>query len=209
MQEGELFALLEGTADAAFTVDGQGPHPVLERIRRKAVRLHLRGSVEPVLPRAAGGPGGAGCKRRGAACASQGCQAPNFDLEVRVPAGRRIWVNISTLICHDEGGSGGLSCALRARRSARGKRTRSSGGRCLVSPGTSPGDAQGAPAGRRSEQERRILRGFAGGRNSAEIARDLGISLQTLPQSPAPDQPEARHAQPARSRDAGHPAGLI
>ena len=40
--------------------------------------------------------------------------------------------------------------------------------------------AQGAPAGRLSEQERRILRSFAGGRNSAEIARDLGISLQTL-----------------------------
>ena len=44
----------------------------------------------------------------------------------------------------------------------------------------SEGSARPAANGQLSEQERRILRAFSKGGNSAEIARELGISLQTL-----------------------------
>lgn len=182
MLEGELFALLEGTADAAFAVDEQG------RIRSwnaSATRLFgytcsevLNQSCFALLE----GRGGAGCNaRRGdQPCTPDGCQSPAFDLEVRVQSGRRIWVNVSTLIYHDERRDRRLVVHLVREITARKKSEEFARQVVSLSRLLSNGDAQGAAAGRLSEQERRILRSFAGGRNSAEIARDFGISLQTL-----------------------------
>lgn len=182
MLEGELFALLEGTADAAFAVDEEG------RIRSwNASAARLFGYTRPeVLNQFCytllQGRGGAGCNARRAAqpCALDGCHPPAFDLEVRVRSGRRIWVNVSTLVYRDERRERSLVVHLARDVTARKKNeefARQVASLCRL---LSNGDASGAPAARLSEQERRILASFAGGRNSAEIARDLGISLQTL-----------------------------
>lgn len=165
MQEGDLFALLEGTADAAFTVDGQG------RIRSwNASAEKLFGyTCAEVLNRS--------CRallegRHGPAC--QGCRGANFDLEVLTQAGRRLWVNVSTLV------DDGLIVHL-ARDISERKKNEEFGRQVLsLSRNVASPPARGAQAAPLSDQEQRILRGFAGGGNSAEIARDLGISLQTL-----------------------------
>ena len=182
MLEGELFALLEGTADAAFAVDEEG------RIRSwnaSAARLFgytCSEALDQFCYTLLEGRGGAGCNaRRGdRPCAPDGCQSPAFDLEVRVRSGRRIWVNISTLIYRDERRERRLVVHLAREITVRKKNEEFVRQVVSLSRRLSNGDAPGAPATRLSDQECRILRSFAGGRNSAEIARDLGISLQTL-----------------------------
>jgi DNA-binding CsgD family transcriptional regulator len=50
----------------------------------------------------------------------------------------------------------------------------------IIAMSDSNGAARPAPVSPLSEQEQRILRLFSEGKNSAEIARKLGITLQTL-----------------------------
>ena len=50
----------------------------------------------------------------------------------------------------------------------------------IVAVSDDNGTGRFAPVSSLSEQEQSILRLFADGKNSAEIARTLGISLQTL-----------------------------
>ncbi len=182
MLEGELYALLEGTADAAFVVDEEG------RIRSwnaSAARLFGYNCSEVLNQPCYAlleGRGGAGCNasRGERPCAADGCHSPAFDLEVRVQSGRRIWVNISTLVYHDERHDRRLVVHLAREITVRKNSEEFVRQVMSLSRRLLNGDAPGEAGVRLSEQERRILRSFAGGRNSAEIARDLGISLQTL-----------------------------
>lgn len=179
MLEGELFALLEGTADAAFTVDQDGAirswNASAERLFGYAPAEVLRKSCRDVLKGC--------CGAATPACAMNGCGLPAFDLAVRQASGRSIWVNISTVIYRDPRQDRRMVIHL-----ARDITDRKRGeelvrkvvdlSRQLASVSESP--AKPAVNGQLSEQERRILRSFSRGGNSAEIARELGISLQTL-----------------------------
>lgn len=182
MLEPELYAFLEGTADAAFTVDEEGQ---IRSWNASAEKLFGYTASE-VLNRACHellqGRGALGCDGgvRWQHCG--GGEQPAFDLEVRVHSGRRIWVNVSTLVYRDTRTSRRLVVHLARDVSERKKREELAGrmlelSRQLVALSDAP---RAAPASPLSEQERRIMRSFAKGRNSAEIARDLGISLQTL-----------------------------
>jgi len=108
---------------------------------------------------------------------------PNFDLEVRTRSGSQIWVNVSTIIFDNQ--RTGRRLFVRLARDVDQRRRNEERfygmvevARQLVSLAGDP--SSHAPVEPLSEQERRILKLFAEGRNSATIARRLSISAQTL-----------------------------
>ncbi len=179
MLEGELFALLEGTADAAFAVDEEGTirswnasaeilfgYPAAEVLHRSC-REVLKGR----------------CGHSPDACAANGCGVPAFDIDVCLPSGRRIWVNVSTLVYQDA--RRGRRLVVHLARDITERKLSEELARKVVDlsrqlAAVSDGAGRAPAAAVLSEQERRILRAFSKGGNSAAIARELGISLQTL-----------------------------
>jgi len=190
MLETELFALLERTANAAYTVTDDGEicswnwaaerlfgYPAGEVLRRNIDEVFeardalgteaLAGGLEAATRRWDGTSGG----------------IPNFDLEVRARSGDRIWVNVSTIV-FDNPRTGRrlfirLAHDITPRRRKEELLDRMLGvARQLVS--LTDDAADHAPVEPLSEQERRILTLFAEGRNPGAIARRLRISAQTL-----------------------------
>lgn len=188
MLESELFQLLEGTADAAFTVTEEGeilswnkgaqklfgyaPADVLHRSCYEI--LHGRGAL-----------GTSVCHEHCSVleCSAGRTEIPNFDMETRTRAGEPLWVNLSTMVFLNPRTQRRLVVHL-ARDITPQKRTIELAHKMMeVSrqfAQASPPATQAEPAAELSEQERRILRLFAEGKGSAKIARTLDISLQTL-----------------------------
>jgi PAS domain S-box-containing protein len=179
MLDGELFALLEGTADAAFTVDEEG---AIRSWNASAEKLFGYSSAEVLRKRCHDVMKGR-CGPSPAVCLVNGCGMPAFDMEVRGPSGRRIWVNVSTLVYHDA--RRGRRLIVHLARDITGRKRGEELVRKVVDltrqlTAVAESAERSAPTAQLSEQERRILRSFSKGGNSAEIARELGISLQTL-----------------------------
>ncbi len=103
MLESELFAFLEGTTDAAFSVSEQGEI----RFWNGAAQRLFAYSISEVL--------GKSCFQilhgrgvLGTEVCHEGCsvleytagqaEIPNFDLEVSLRSGERLWVNLSTVV---------------------------------------------------------------------------------------------------------------
>ena len=190
MLESELFALLEHTADAAYSVADDGEirswNGAAERLFGYPASAALGRNVDELFEgrdtlgtdALAGGPEAATRKWDGDSGGTG-----NFDLEVTTSSGERIWVNVSTIV-HDNPRTG---CRLfvRLARDVSPRHRREElldrmlhVARQLVSLGDEEFDH--APVEPISDQERRILTLFAEGRNPATIARRLGISPQTL-----------------------------
>ncbi|HWB87138.1 MAG TPA: PAS domain S-box protein [Bryobacteraceae bacterium] len=188
MLEGELFAFLERTADAAFAVTDSGEI----RFWNKAAEKLFGYSAAEVLNRSCreildgrGTLGTPACSgdRSVQHCAAQNCVIPDFDLEVKTKSGERLWVNVSTVLFEDTRRTRQLVVHM-ARDISRRKKNEE-----LLSSildfsrqlASAAGRTNGTvPVSPLSEQERRVLRLFANARNSAEIARELGITLPTL-----------------------------
>jgi DNA-binding CsgD family transcriptional regulator len=110
-------------------------------------------------------------------------EIPNFDLEVKIRSGRRIWVNVSTIIYENPRNQRRLIVHLTHDITDRKKneellhkmmditRQLSNIQEVALRP---------VPITPLSEQEKEILRSFSMGKNSAEIARTRKITLQTL-----------------------------
>ncbi|HEU4630999.1 MAG TPA: LuxR C-terminal-related transcriptional regulator [Gemmatimonadaceae bacterium] len=190
MLESELFALLEQTADAAYTVADDGEicswNAAAERLFGYPAEEVLGRGIDDVLDaRDALGTealaGGFEAATRHWNGASGGI--PNFDLEVRARSGHRIWVNVSTIVFDNR--RAGRRLFVRLARDISARRRQEAllqraveAARQLVSL---TDDASGhAPVEPLSERERRILKLLAEGGSSASIARGLGISPQTL-----------------------------
>jgi PAS domain S-box-containing protein len=106
MLQNELLEVLEETADAAFCVNQQGEirswnaaaeelfgYSASEAIGKSCYGLlQCRGSLGTKL-----------CTHEFYArqATAEHCRIPNFDLEVTVRSGRRIWVDLSTLVVED------------------------------------------------------------------------------------------------------------
>lgn len=190
MLEPELFAFLEQTADAAYVVTEDGEicswngaaellfgYPASEVLRRNIDEVleardtlgttALAGGHEAATRRWDGTSGG----------------MPNFDLEVRTRSGSRIWVNVSTIVFDNRRTGRRLFVRLahdidRHRRNEELLHRMLEAARQFVSLAQETSDhARVEPL---SEHERRILKLFADGSNSATIARKLSISAQTL-----------------------------
>jgi PAS domain S-box-containing protein len=190
MLETELFALLEQTADGAYTVTADGEicswNAAAERLFGYAAAEVLRRNIDEVLeasddlgtPALAGGLEAATRRWNGT---SDGIAA--FDLEVRVRSGDRIWVNVSTIVFDNERTGRRLFVRLahdvtqrRHKEELLNRLTEVAGQIVALANDTT----EHAPVEPLSEQERRILKLFAEGNNSATIARRLRISAQTL-----------------------------
>jgi PAS domain S-box-containing protein len=186
----ELLEFLEETADAAFCVNQEGDicswnaaaerlfgYSASEAIAKSCYELLLcRGSLGIKL-----------CTREFYArhATADHCKIPNFDLEVTVRSGRRIWVDLSTLIFKDRRTHRRLIVHLSRDITERKysedllhKMLHLSKQIIAVTDGNGVGRL--APVSSLSAQEQSVLRLFSGGKNSAEVARELGISLQTL-----------------------------
>ena len=190
MLETELFALLEHTAGAAFTVTADGEirswnraaerlfgHSAASAIGRNIDDLlqardalgtdALSGGLEAATRRWDGDDGG----------------IPNFDLEVRTRGGERVWVNVSTIVFDNRRTGARLFVRLTRDMTRRRRREHlvadlTDLARQLVS--LSDDEPQLAPVDDLSDQERRILTLFASGKSSAAVSRELRISPQTL-----------------------------
>lgn len=189
MLETELFALLEQTADAAYTVTERGEicswnraaeqlfgYPASEVLRRHID--DVLGARDTLDTTALAGGSEAATRQWGEAWSG----IPNFDLEVRTRSGDRIWVNVSTIVV-DNRRTGRRLLVRLARGIVQRRRNEELMSRLVEAARqvvALTDDGHHAPVEPLSEHERRILKLFAEGNNSTSIARKLKISPQTL-----------------------------
>lgn len=190
MLENELFALLEQTADAAYTVTDAGEicswNGGAERLFGYSASEVLHRDIDDVLDArdTLGTPalaGGAEAMTRTWDEDSGG--VANFDLRVKTKSAGRVWVNVSTIVFNNPRTGRRLFIRLahdvdqRHRNEELLNRVLEDARR-LVSLSENPSNH--APVNPLSEQERRILTLFATGSDPATIALTLNISAQTL-----------------------------
>jgi PAS domain S-box-containing protein len=190
MLQTELLKFLEETADAAFCVNQQGE---IYSWNAAAEKLFGYSSSEAIgqtcygLLQSRSSLGTKLCTREFYARQATGehCRIPNFDLEVTIRSGRRIWVDLSTLVFED--GRTHPRLIVHLSRDITERKHKEDLlhqmiqlSKNILAVSDSNGIGRPAPVSSLSEQEQSVLRLFSEGKNSREIARALGISLQTL-----------------------------
>jgi len=188
MLERELFEVLEGTDDAAFSVSEEGEIFSWNAAAGKLFGYSAKEALGKTCYELLEGHGALGtevCKAHGDIwhCATKQVRQSNFDLHVRIRSGRRIWVNISNLVYRNPTNGRTLIVHFARDISEQKKREELLHKMTELSQqfaGIADGAGRPAPVSPLSEHEAEILRLFAQGKNSAEIARQLGITLQTL-----------------------------
>jgi len=188
MLEQELFDLLEGTADAAFSVTDQGEICSWNKAAEKLFGYSRAHALHKTCQSLLQGRGTLGAQVCGENCSIRECAAkhidiPNCDLEVKTRSQRRIWVSISTLVYESSRNQRRLIVHFAHEITRRKKSEELLGKMITLSRQLSAmPDVIGrpAPVSPLSEHEKNILHMFSMGRNSAEIAQKLGITLQTL-----------------------------
>ncbi|MCZ2149221.1 MAG: PAS domain S-box protein [Bryobacterales bacterium] len=188
MLETELFAFLERTSDAAFTVTEQGEICSWNKAAEKVFGYAAAEALNRTCFELLDGLGALGthvCTGHCSVqiCAAQQLEIPDFDLQVKTCSGERLWVNVSTIVFDEPRRNRRLIVHLARDISHRKKNEELLAKMTEISQqlAAASGGVDGlAPVTPLSEQERRILRLFARGKNSAEIARELGITLPTL-----------------------------
>jgi PAS domain S-box-containing protein len=185
MLQSELFKLLEGTADAAYTTTETGEILSWNSAAEKLFGYPASEALNRVCSDLLQGRGVLGTLVCPTHChiAAKGNPVPNFDLEVKARSGLRIWVSVSTLLFNDSRNCHHLVVHL-AHDITPNKRAED-----LVYQmqniskqilAVSDGLGRHAPVNPLSESELQILRLFSQGKNSNQTARALGITLQTL-----------------------------
>jgi PAS domain S-box-containing protein len=190
MLEPELFALLERTADAAYTVSAEGEirswNAAAARLFGYSAEEAVGRNVDEILDARdslgtdalAGGADAAARQWDGAT----GSIAA-FDLDVRTRRGDRLWINVSTIVFDNPRTRRRLYVRL-ARNVDRERRKEALLGRMLEAArqvvALNDEEHDHAPVEVLTGRERTILTLFAEGRNSAAIARKLKISPHTL-----------------------------
>jgi PAS domain S-box-containing protein len=186
--ERELFDLLEGTSDAAFAISNEDEICSWNKAAETLFGYSAAEALNKTLPSLLHGRGPLGNEMQ-VEDSSVRCRAekhlaiPNFDLEVKVRSGRRIWVNVSTIVyenprnhrrlivhlAHDVTDRKRLEELLQKMMDV--SRQLSNLTEVAMRP---------VPVNPLSKQEKEILRSFSMGKNSTEIARTRKITLQTL-----------------------------
>lgn len=183
----ELANFLEGTSDAAFTVDLRGEILTWNRSAEKLFGYPPSMALGTTCDTLVAG-------RLGAAqvcceccdiieCARAGRDIPNFDMEVKTRSGERIWVNVSILVASNERRQRHLAVHLmrdiRKRKSTENLTSRVLRmARSLVDGADEAGVLR--PIAPLTEQERKILRLLAAGIPTKEVTSELQISARTL-----------------------------
>jgi PAS domain S-box-containing protein len=188
MLESELFSLLEHTADASFAVSEDGEiqywNNAAERLVGYPANEVLHKSCYEVLQGM--GPLGTRVCHEGCSvmeCAGKHAEIPNFDMNVKTRSGQRVWINMSTLVFDNQRTVRRLLIHL-AHDITEQKKTEELVHKMLDLSKQlrqiADSETHAEPASPLSDQEAHILRLFADGKTSSEIAKTLGITLQTL-----------------------------
>lgn len=188
MLAGDVYKLLEGTADAAFVVTLEGEicfwNHAAERLFGYNATEVLNKTCHGVL-QGAGALGTAVCVGECSVqhCAAHGRPVPAFDLEVTTSSGKRMWVEISTIVFEDSRLHrryiAHLAHDINERKQVERAFTRMLDlSKEVIAVGD--GCADLAPVETLSEQEQRILKLFAQAKNSGQVAKQLHITLPTL-----------------------------
>lgn len=186
MQRDRLIRLLDRSADPAFALTERGEiwswnraaEEVFGYSASEAIQKQFSGLLQPH------GRLGKMVDEEYCRLAVRKGRVPSFDMQVKSHAGRGIWVNVSVLVfealrtappvivhlTHD--------ITLARRREALSRRLTDAARRLLTAANDS--QQQLLPVSPLSAQEQRIIRALAEGNKPGEIARDLGISSQTL-----------------------------
>ena len=190
MLEMELFALLERTADAAYSVTEDGEicswNTAAEQLFGYPAGQVLGRNIDDVLDaRDALGTSAVGGGDEAVTRHWDGGSGgiPNFDLQARTGSGSLLWVNVSTIVFDNPRTGRRLFARLvrdidQRRRNEELVHRMLDAARELVS--LTQETPHHAPVETLSDQERRILKLFADGSNATTIARKLDISPQTL-----------------------------
>lgn len=188
MLESELFQLLEGTTDAAFVVTEQGEICAWNKAAEKLFGYPASEVLHKTCHEVLEGRGALGTPVCHENCSVLECvgkkeEVPNFDLNTRTRSGERLWVNMSTVKFQNSRTGRRLLLHL-AHDISEQKKTEELVHRMqdlsqqLTELGSTVGRA--APVSPLTDQEKHILRLFSEGKDSPEVAAELGISLQTL-----------------------------
>ena len=188
MLESELFSLFERTTDAAFTVNQEGAicswNKAAEDLFGYTPEEALRTTCCDLLD--ALGPLGTPVWPTLSSLAERdgkNSTIPNFDMSVRTRSGRRIWINISTVEFFNLRTGHRLLVHL-AHDVSEQKRSEELAHKMLELSrdltGLGESVVRAAPVLPLSEQERQVLKLFADGKDSCEVAQRLGITAQTL-----------------------------
>ena len=188
MLEQHLAELLEGTSDAAFTVDLQGE---IRTWNKAAENLFGYPASSAVGNTCATLMKGRLDSRTLVCCQScdvlecirAGRDVSNFDMEISTRAGRRIWVNVSLLVTYDKQTERRLIVHM-MRDIQRRKKTEQLTNemfriaRNLVSSAEQSGEFP--PIVPLTSQEKKILSLLVAGKSTKEAAEELQISMSTL-----------------------------
>jgi len=188
MLESELFSFLGNTTDAVFVVTGQGE---IRSWNRSAEKLfgysaaEAKGKTCFELLHGVGALGTAVCHENCSVldCIGKESEIPNFDLNVSTRFGERLWVNISTIIFHNQRTRERLLVHLAHDITEQKKQDEVFRQVLILSKELSSlGERIGrtAPVSPLSAQEIEILKMFAASNSPSKIAKKLGISSQTL-----------------------------
>lgn len=188
MLERQLAELLEGTTDAAFTVDLQGEirtwnkaaenlfgHPASNAVGQACATL-VKGRLDSRTPVC--------CQTCDVLeCVRAGREVSNFDLEISTQTRRRVWVNVSLLVTSDEHTERRLVIHLMRDIRRRKKAEQLTNemiqvAKSLVGNGEQPGELP--PIVPLTSQEKKILTLLVAGKASKEVTGDLQISMSTL-----------------------------
>ena len=188
MLESELFALLEGTTDAAFTVTQEGEILSWNKGAEKLFGYPRTAAVHKTCYDMLEGMGPLGtrvCHQHCSVteCAGGNTDIPNFDMSVKTHSGKRLWINMSTIVFNNQRTGRRLLVHLAHDITQRKKGEKLMHkmlelSKQLSSLGESPVHPE--PISPLSEQEKNILRMFAEGKESEEVEHTLDISPQTL-----------------------------
>ena len=190
MLEEELANLLEGTSDAAFTVDLQGEIRTWNKAAEKLFGYPASLAIGQPCAQLIEGRMATKLKVCRVPCDVLECgrigrNVSNFDMEISSRSGQRTWVNVSILLASNEHTRRQRRFVIHILRDIGKKKAavdltnrvlRSA--RRLVS--TADELDEMPPILPLTEQERSILSLLAAGKTSKEVAGDLQISMRTL-----------------------------
>lgn len=188
MLEQELFDLLKATADAAFVVTQEGEICSWNASAEKLFGYSEKEALHKTCYELMHGKGALGTQVCEAHCDIWGCASksenvPNFDLEVKTRSGRRLWVNVSNVVYRNPRNGRSLIVHLAHDISEQKGHEEMLHKMMEISrqfTNISENMGRPAPVSPLSEHEKEILRLFAQGKNSTEIAKIQGITLPTL-----------------------------
>lgn len=188
MLERELFSVLEGTADAAFTVDEQGLVRSWNRAAEKLFGHPASAVLDKPCANLFQGRDAFGtpiCSEHCNVieCAVQHRETPNYDMEVRAQSGKRFWVNVSVLVFHDERTRRNLVVHMARDITERKKHEELTRRLVQVAKQVTSfeeGSDALAPVSPLTEKEQKVLRLLAAGKNPSRVSQELKISPRTL-----------------------------